>query len=200
MKERTLSSTTLQAFQQYLIREEKSTATQEKYLRDVRVFWAYAGGQRITKELVVRYKQYLQKNGYAVRSINSMLASLNSLLGFLGWQDCRVKSIRQQKPTYCAEDQELTRPEYLRLLAAAKQKPQLRLVMETICGTGIRVSELRFFTVEAVRPYLLRHRKRPCQAGRCAGPQQHRHHAHLYHDHRRRAPQKDRAAGPGCIK
>lgn len=151
MKERTLSSTTLQAFQQYLIREEKSTATQEKYLRDVRVFWAYAGGQRITKELVVRYKQYLQKTGYAVRSINSMLASLNSLLGFLGWQDCRVKSIRQQKPTYCAEDQELTRPEYLRLLAAAKQKPQLRLVMETICGTGIRVSELRFFTVEAVR-------------------------------------------------
>lgn len=151
MKERTLSSTTLQAFQQYLIREEKSTATQEKYLRDVRVFWAYAGGQRITKELVVRYKQYLQKNGYAVRSINSMLASLNSLLGFLGWQDCRVKSIRQQKLTYCAEDQELTRPEYLRLLAAAKQKPQLRLVMETICGTGIRVSELRFFTVEAVR-------------------------------------------------
>lgn len=151
MKERTLSSTTLQAFQQYLIREEKSTATQEKYLRDVRVFWAYAGGQRITKELVVRYKQYLQKNGYAVRSINSMLASLNSLLGFLGWQDCRVKSIRQQKLTYCAEDQELTRPEYLRLLAAAKQKPQLRLVLETICGTGIRVSELRFFTVEAVR-------------------------------------------------
>ena len=151
MKERTLSSTTLQAFQQYLIREEKSTATQEKYLRDVRVFWAYAGGQRITKELVVLYKQYLQKTGYAVRSINSMLASLNSLLGFLGWQDCRVKSIRQQKLTYCAEDQELTRPEYLRLLAAAKQKPQLRLVMETICGTGIRVSELRFFTVEAVR-------------------------------------------------
>lgn len=97
------------------------------------------------------YKQTLRERGYAVRSINSMLASLNSLLDFLGWSDCKVKSIRQQKQTYCAEEKELSKAEYLRLLETAKGKPQLQLVMQTICGTGIRVSELRFFTVEAVK-------------------------------------------------
>ena len=80
-----------------------------------------------------------------------MLVSVNSLLSFLGWADCRVKSTRQQRQIYCAEDKELTKAEYLRLPEAAKKKPQLRLVMETICGTGIRVSELRYFTVEAVQ-------------------------------------------------
>ena len=80
-----------------------------------------------------------------------MLVSGNSLLSFLGRTDCKVKSIRQQRQIYCAEDKELTKVEYLRLLEAAKKKPQLRLVMETICGTGIRVSELRYFTVEAIQ-------------------------------------------------
>lgn len=94
--------------------------------------------------------QLIEKQ-YSVKSINSMLVSVNSLLAFLGWSDCRVKSIRQQRQIYCTEEKELTKSEYLRLLEAAKKKPQLRLVMETICGTGIRVSELRYFTVEAVR-------------------------------------------------
>ena len=80
-----------------------------------------------------------------------MLVSVNSLLSFVGWTDCKVKSIKQQRQTYCAEDKELTKAEYLRLLEAAKKKPQLRLVMETICGTGIRVSELQYFTVEAAQ-------------------------------------------------
>ena len=97
------------------------------------------------------YKQFLIEKQYSVKSINSMLVSVNSLLAFLGWSDCRVKSIRQQRQIYCTEEKELTKSEYLRLLEAAKKKPQLRLVMETICGTGIRVSELRYFTVEAVR-------------------------------------------------
>ena len=88
---------------------------------------------------------------YAVRSINSMLASLNSLLTFLGWAECKVKSITQQKQVYCAEEKELTKAEYMRLLDAAKNNRQLQLVMEAICSTGIRVSELRFFTVEAVQ-------------------------------------------------
>ena len=88
---------------------------------------------------------------YAVRSINSMLASLNSLLTFLGWAECKVKSIKQQKQVYCAEEKELTKAEYMRLLDAAKNNRQLQLVMEAICSTGIRVSELRFFTVEAVQ-------------------------------------------------
>ena len=91
------------------------------------------------------------EKGYAARSINSMLASLNSLLNFLGWSDCKVKNIKTQLQTYCAEEKELTKHEYLRLLEAARGRPQLHLILETICGTGIRVSELRFFTTEAVR-------------------------------------------------
>lgn len=150
MEERRLTGDRISAFCQYLIREEKSTATVEKYLRDARAFAVYAGGKTVTKEVMMAYKKDLLERGYAVRSINSVLASLNSLLDFSGWSDCRVKSIRQQKQTYCAEEKELSKAEYLRLLEAAKKKPRLRLVMQTICGTGIRVSELRHFTVEGV--------------------------------------------------
>ena len=151
MEERKLTEGHIRTFHQYLIREEKSTATVEKYLRDVRAFAVFMGAETVAKEQVMAYKQTLRERGYAVRSINSMLASLNSLLDFLGWSDCKVKSIRQQKQTYCAEEKELSKAEYLRLLETAKGKPQLQLVMQTICGTGIRVSELRFFTVEAVK-------------------------------------------------
>ena len=151
MAERKITENQIQLFHQYLIREEKSTATVEKYLRDVRAFSAYVGERIVTKEEMLDYKKHLQLKYYAVRSINSMLASLHSLLVFLGWSDCKVKFIKQQKQTYCAEDQELSKAEYMRLLEAAKKKPQLCLVMQTICGTGIRVSELRYFTVEDVK-------------------------------------------------
>lgn len=151
MNHRILSAQDIRRFQVHLLREEKSPATVEKYLRDVRAFRAFAGVRAVTKELVRAWKQALAAEEYAVRSINSMLASLNSLLQFLGWEDCRVKSLKIQRQSYCSEGKELTKTEYLRLLRAAQGQPQLRLVMETICGTGIRVSELRFFTVEAVR-------------------------------------------------
>lgn len=151
MNEQILTNNLIQAFYEYLILEEKSTATVEKYLRDVRAFFCFAMQKPVTKELMMAYKNFLIEKGYAVRSINSMLASMNSLLEFLHWQDCKVKNIRQQRQTYCTEEKELTKAEYLRLLKAAKGRPQLQLIMETICGTGIRVSELRFFTVESVR-------------------------------------------------
>lgn len=146
-----LSTEQIQKFANHLCREEKSAATQEKYLRDVRVFCVYADGNEITKELVVVWKRNLVEQGYAVRSINSMLASVNSMLDFLGLSNCKVKNIRSQRQTYCTEDKELTKAEYLRLLAASKKNEQLNLVIQTICGTGIRVSELRYFTVEAIR-------------------------------------------------
>ena len=146
-----LTATNIKEFAGYLCHEEKSTATQEKYLRDVRAFCAYAAGDTITKELVVAWKKKLIEGGYAPRSVNSMLASINSLLDFLGLSNCKVKNIRTQRKTYCPEDKELTKAEYLRLLAASKNNEQLNLVIQTICGTGIRVSELRYFTVEAVR-------------------------------------------------
>lgn len=151
MTERILSEETIYAFHKYLILEEKSTATVEKYLRDVCAFRVFADRQEVTKERMIEYKRILMERGYAASSINSMLASLNSLLDFLGWTDCKVKNIKTQRQTYCAEEKELTKAEYLRLLKAAKGRPRLYLILETICGTGIRVSELRFFTVEAVR-------------------------------------------------
>lgn len=151
MKNRILSEKDIETFHKYLIREEKSTATMEKYLRDVRAFFVFAGQAVITKDLVMGYKQALLEKNYAVRSINSMLASLNSLLDFLGWGDCKVKSLKIQRQIYCAEEKELTKAEYLRLLEASRNQPQLNLIMQTICGTGIRVSELKYFTVETVQ-------------------------------------------------
>ncbi len=150
MTERTLSPQHLNAFRENLIREEKSAATIEKYLRDAAAFLAYSAGKPIDKEHTVSYKRFLQEKGYALRSINSMLASINRFLEFLGWSDCRVKNLRSQRQIYCAEEKELTKGEYLRLLEASARQEQLNLVLQTICGTGIRVSELRYFTVEAV--------------------------------------------------
>ena len=151
MEAKTITSGLMADYHQYLCLEEKSTATVEKYLRDVRAFSVFLGGKPVTKEAVVAWKQDLLERGYALRSINSMLASVNSLLAFLGRQDCRVKFLKQQKQVYCPEEKELTRGEYLRLLDAARNDPRLHLVLQTICATGIRVSELRYFTLETVR-------------------------------------------------
>lgn len=146
-----LSTKRMDEFAEYLFQEEKSVATQEKYLRDVRLFREYLDGVEITKEGVIAWKKQLVEQGYAVRSINSMLASVNSMLDFLGLSACKVKNIRIQRQTYSTEDKELTKAEYLRLLDASRKNEQLNLILQTICGTGIRVSELRYFTVEAVR-------------------------------------------------
>ena len=146
-----LTAEHLQKFKEYLFCEEKSAATIDKYCRDVRIFLRFAAAQELKKELTIAYKKHLEAQDYAVRSINSMLASLNSFLEFLGRGDCKVKSIKVQRKAYCEEKQELTKGEYLRLLEAAKGKAQLQMVLQAICSTGIRISELRYFTVEGVR-------------------------------------------------
>lgn len=153
MKGRFLTEKVLVQFKEHLISEEKSAATVEKYLRDTTAFLRFTQEEEVTKEQVIAYKQKLIDAGYAVRSINSMLASVNSLFSFLGWYDCKVKAIKQQRQIFCSEDKELTKAEYLRLVNAAKQKKndRLNLIIQTICGTGIRVSELQFITVEAVK-------------------------------------------------
>ncbi len=151
MEESTQKNIDLKHFKEYLQQEEKSPVTVEKYLRDTTAFAEFAGTQKITKELTIAYKENLIRQGYAVRSINSMLASLNCLLGFLGHPEAKVKSLKQQKQIYTSGEKELTKAEYLRLLDASKGQEQLNLVIQTICGTGIRVSELKYFTVEAVR-------------------------------------------------
>ena len=153
MKGRILTSEAIDCFKKYLRGEEKSENTVQKYLRDVRAFAAYLKSAEITKEAVIAYKNKLLSENYAVRSINSMLASINNLFVFLGWADCRVKSIKVQRQIYCSEEKELTKAEYMRLVNTAKQKgnERLNLILQTICGTGIRVSELQYITVEAVK-------------------------------------------------
>jgi len=127
----------VQQFSRYLHRKEKSDATYEKYFHDVRRFACFASGRQVSKELVLEWKRYLIEQSYAVRSINSMLASVNSFLKCMSWQDCVVKNVRIQQQTYCSEDKELTREEYLRLLNAADVNKRLKLVLQAICATGI---------------------------------------------------------------
>ncbi len=151
MKNKMLTEKQLSAFRQQLCAEEKSAATIEKYLRDARAFFRYAGRGEITREVVIAFKSSLMQRGYKAGSVNSILASVNSLLRYLGWEECRVKSLRQQRSSFCPEEKELTKAEYRRLLEAAGGNEQLSLVLQTICATGIRVSELQYFTVEALR-------------------------------------------------
>lgn len=152
MKGHFLTKKEIERFRNYLREEEKSENTLEKYIRDVTAFSAFCNGA-ITKDTVIAYKQSLIDGGYAVRSINSMLASINSLFSFLGWYELRVKSLKVQQQVFCPEEKELTKAEYERLCHTAerKQNERLCLILQTICGTGIRVSELQFITVEAVR-------------------------------------------------
>lgn len=145
-----LSEIHVSAFSLHMQKEEKSPITIQKYLRDIRIFREFIGEQPVTKERTVAYKQHLMDRGYAAASVNSMLAAVNSLMQFLGWYDCRVKTIRVQRKIYCQEETELTKGEYLRLLEAARDQ-RLNLILQTLCATGIRISELRYFTVEAVK-------------------------------------------------
>lgn len=151
MKGRLITAKMIAGFKEHLILEERSTATIQKYIRDVKAFAEYANGA-VIKETVIAYKKHLQEC-YAVRSINSMLASINSLFAFLGWHDLKVKSLKLQQQVYCPEEKELTKAEYTRLCRAAQNKhnERLNLILQTICGTGIRVSELQWITVEAVK-------------------------------------------------
>lgn len=152
MKGYILSTKEIKAFQNYLRYEEKSWNTQEKYIRDVTAFYNFCCND-ITKETVIAYKLFLIEKGYAVRSINSMLASLNSLFSFLGWHELRVKALKVQHQVFCPEEKELTKAEYVRLCQTAERmgNHRLNLILQTICGTGIRVSELQFITVDAIR-------------------------------------------------
>ncbi len=150
MNIKTITKDDIRGFSQHLEHDEKSQATIDKYHRDVMAFWAVVGSEPLTKEIVMAYKKHLVEQSYAISSINSMLASVNAFLEYLDLREYKVKNIRTQRQTYCSEDKELSKGEYLRLLEASKKNEQLNLVIQTICGTGIRVSELQYFTVEAI--------------------------------------------------
>ena len=148
---RQLTSAQILKFKNYLIEEEKSKATLEKYVRDIEAFHAWLGEKDLDKGCVLSYKAYLCEK-YATVSVNSMLSSINSFFTYLEWYELRVKTIKVQKQIFASNEKELTKNEYERLLTAAKAKSNQRLylLMQTICSTGIRVSELRFITVEAI--------------------------------------------------
>ena len=139
------------AFGRYLQQEERSSSTIEKYLRDIRAFVVRLEGKTLTKESVCAWKEALLAQGYAPATINTMVAAINQFLSFLGWDDCRVKSLRLQRKLFRDDRRELSRNEYAHLVQTAQTlgRERLALLMEAICATGIRVSELRFFTVEA---------------------------------------------------
>lgn len=138
----------LEKFKEWLIHEEKATATIEKYHRDVKTFITYCNGNEFTKERTLAYKEHL-RDIYAPSSINTTLAAINSFFKYINRMDCCVKPIRLQKNFFASEDKELTKEEYKRLLLAA-DKSRIAFVIRTIATTGIRVSELKFITVEAV--------------------------------------------------
>ncbi len=140
------------SFATHLHLEEKSLATIEKYARDVRAFTVYAAGREVNKALVLDYKNQLLGQ-YTVISANSMLAALNAFFRFCGWHDLTVKQFRVQREAFCSEEKELTRQEYMRLVSTAERlgRGRLALILQTICGTGIRVSELAYITVAAVK-------------------------------------------------
>ena len=143
----------LARFAGYLRREEREGATIESYLRTARRFAAWLDGRAVTKELVAAWKASLSEQGYRPVSVNVMLAAVNKLLVCLGREDCKVRYLRVQRRMFRRAERELTRAEYQRLLDAARSRgdERLHLVLETLCATGIRVSELQYVTVEAAR-------------------------------------------------
>ena len=153
MYEHVLTQKELSAFAAQLRREEKSAGTAEKYLRDAGRFARWLEGRPVTAELAAAWREYLTAQGYAPVTVNAALSALNGLFRFLGWDECRVKFLKIQRRLFREEGRELTRPEYDRLLAAARSlgRDRLALLMEAICSTGVRVSEVKYLTVEAAR-------------------------------------------------
>lgn len=152
MEPRKITEETLAAFARQLGEEERSPATLEKYLREVRQFAAFLGGREVTRELAAAWREELSAR-QSPATVNGKLTALDRLLAFLGWEDCRVKHLRVQRQLFRDSARELSREEYARLVETARRlgRGRLSLLMETICATGIRVSEVRYITVEAAR-------------------------------------------------
>lgn len=153
MIEQKLNAEDLKRFRRELILQERSAATVEKYLRDTCQFKTWLGGRAVSPEAVTAWKKELLARGYHPATVNGKLAAVNALFRLLGWEGCRARSLRLQRRIFREERRELTRAEYLRLVCKAREqgRERLALLLETICGTGIRVSEVRAITVEAAR-------------------------------------------------
>ena len=141
----------LAGFARYLIESEKSLRTQKKYVHDVKVFIDFLGKKQVTKGLVVEYKAKLEHSGFSQRSSNGVLSAVNCFLRYQNHEDYKVKLLKRQYKTFRCAEEELSHEEYDKLLEASRDTPQIHLIIQTLAATGIRISELEFFTVEAVR-------------------------------------------------
>ncbi len=152
MQERKITNELITEFEMYLYEEERSGNTIEKYMRDIRFFREWLQDRNIDKSVVIEYKKELCER-YAVKSVNSMLSSINAFFIFMGWYDLKVKTLKIQRRIFADKSKELSKTEYERLLAAAKNKNNERLyyLIQTIANTGLRVSEIKYVTCEAVR-------------------------------------------------
>lgn len=147
-----ITQNVIRDFQVNLRNEEKSSSTIKKYIHDIEVFAAFLSGREITKELLIEYKALLQAKEYSPRTVNSIIASLNSVLCFLKLDSLRIKSLKVQQQVFCSEERELTKEEYYRLCRASSvpRYSKIGLIIQTIASTGMRISELRYITVDAV--------------------------------------------------
>ena len=153
MKDHKLTTYHIKNYGKYLFNEEKSKHTIEKYLRDTIAFLHWLNGRSVTKEITSCWKSYLYSNGYSPVTVNAKLSALNGLLEYLGWSECKVKFLKIQRKLFRDNKRDLSKAEYEKLVYTAKKlkKERLALLMETICSTGIRVSELKYITISAVR-------------------------------------------------
>ena len=140
-------------FEDYLRHDEREESTIEAYLRSLTRFAEWADGRAVTKELAMEWKTALAESGYRPISVNAMLAAVNKFFTYMGREDCKVKYLKLQRQMFRKSEKDLSKEEYQRLVQAAHEKGDLRmeLILETICATGIRVGELKYITVEAVR-------------------------------------------------
>lgn len=143
--------TEVENYLNYLKEEERSESTRTQYKRELLRFWDELGEERLTKEAAMAYKQKLEQK-HKPATVNTKLSALNSFFTFLGRNDLCLKLLKIQQKAYCPEEKELSKGEYQRLVRTAERRGnhKLALLLQTICATGIRVSELQYITAEAV--------------------------------------------------
>jgi site-specific recombinase XerD len=144
----------LEQYKVSLYEQEKSKATIQKYMCDLEKLLEYAGNRELSKLLVIEYKEYLRnEKQYKTSSINSFLVAVNRFFEYMGWYELRVKTYKVQKEAFTPENKELSKNEYKKLVRTAKEMGKLRIgmIIQTICATGIRVSELSAITVSSVK-------------------------------------------------
>ncbi len=153
MQKRLITAAHIADFAECLAQSERTASTICKYCRDVTKFARWLSGEEVNREIAVEWKHHLLRQGYNPTTVNSMLIAMNRFFDFMSWRDCRVKALKIQRRLFRQENRNLSKEEYIKLIDTAYQrgKERLALLMETICATGIRVSEVQYITVEAAQ-------------------------------------------------